>query len=80
MCTKMQSEQASQLLGASMLYEGRRYAVLDGKAFCADQHGTDVWHGWPVGWIEVDEPLRRRLISSGQVRKRQIDRYWDGHE
>ena len=37
------------LLDGSELVESRRYAVYDGKAYCAREDRPDVWHGHPVG-------------------------------
>ena len=44
-----------QLLEESELVGNRRYAVYEGRAYCAQQHGDDRWHGYPVGWVRVPE-------------------------
>ena len=36
-----------------------RYATDGRRAFCAYSHDVDKWHGFPVGWKEVPEQLRR---------------------
>ena len=37
-----------------------RFVFHEGKAYCAKEHRADVWHGYPVGWIEVPAELRNR--------------------
>ena len=39
------AEQAQELLSSSAVFGNKRYAVFQGQAFCAQQHGCDVWHG-----------------------------------
>lgn len=67
---------ARQLLEGSELQGGKRYAVHGGRAYCAQDNGADVWHGYPVGWVDVPEPLRRRWLREGRVQRREIKRHW----
>ena len=67
---------AQELLEGSVLDGNKRYAVHEGRAYCAQQHREDVWHGYPVGWVEVPEYLRRRWLRGDAVNRREIGRYW----
>ena len=67
---------AERLLEESELSDNARYAVHEGRAYCARQHGNDVWHGYPIGWEEVPESLRRRWLKEKRVQRRDINRYW----
>ena len=69
---------AERLLEDSETSGNVRYAVHEGRAYCARKHGDDVWHGYPLGWEEVPESLRRRWVREGRVRRRDINRYWQG--
>lgn len=61
-----------------MLVGQKRFAVLDGRAFCAQDDGIGGWHGYPVGWKEVPSRLRTRWEKrENRVRKKDIDRFWD---
>ena len=55
----------------------KRYAVSEGQAFCAQQHGCDVWHGYPIGWVAVPVGIRKQWLDAGRVRRRDIQRNWD---
>lgn len=68
---------AQALLSNSVLVGSKRYAVHKGKAYCALQHGNDLWHGYPVGWVEVPETLRRRWISQNRLRRQDVRKHWD---
>jgi hypothetical protein len=70
-------EIAQRLLNESELAGDTRYAVHGGKAYCARQHRPDIWHGYPVGWHRVPEPLRRKWIDEDRVRRREIRMHWD---
>ncbi len=39
---------AKQLLEESVLWEGKRYAVHVGKAYYAQEHQPNRWHGYPA--------------------------------
>ena len=38
----------------------------------------DAWHGYPVGWKEVPENLRRKWRKANLLRKKDIKDHWDG--
>ena len=65
------------LLEESELVGNKRYAVYEGRAYCAQQDGNDRWHGYPVGWVEVPERLRRRWLNEDRLRRRDIRNHWD---
>ena len=71
-------ETARRLLSDSEPVGDKRYAVHEGKAYCAQEHRADAWHGYPVGWREVPESLRRTWRRQGRVRRRDIEKHWDG--
>ena len=54
----------------------RRYGIWEGRAFCAVEHVAGEWHGWPVGWKEVPEPLRRAWRGERLLSRRQLNKYW----
>ena len=70
-------ERAQQLLSSSEVFGNKRYAVSEGQAFCAQQHGCDVWHGYPVGWVAVPVAIRKQWLDAGRVRRRDIQRNWN---
>ncbi len=79
LCEAEVRPQAQDLLETSILWEdGRRYAVYEGMAYCAQESGGK-WHGYPVGWREVPQKLALRLRREGLVSKRQLDRFWRSH-
>lgn len=53
-----------------------RFAVHEGRAFCARPHTERAWHGFPVGWREVPVSLRRKWKAEGRVSRRDLKRYW----
>ena len=59
LCTEVGVEQAQQLLNESVLVGEKRYAVYQGRPYCAQAH-EGVWHGYPIGWVEVPAKLRTR--------------------
>lgn len=70
---------AKQLLEESVLWEGKRYAVHDEKAYCAHEHQPNRWHGYPVGWIEVPPKLVFQWRKEGRISKRSKKRFWETH-
>lgn len=70
---------AVELLRHSILWEGQRYAIHEGKAYCAQEHAPNKWHGYPVGWQEVPPKLCRRLIEEGRLTKRDKKKFWEKH-
>ena len=71
------AEVAARLLLTSELGGTKRYAVFEGRAFCAQQHAADVWHGYPVGWVSVPASIRKLWVGAGAVQRRDIKRHWD---
>ncbi len=73
------AEQARRLLGNSILYKKKRYGVWEGRGYCAQSTlgQLDEWHGYPVGWSEVDPAVRKQFINEGRLTKRDVKRYWD---
>ena len=74
---EIDSELAQRLLADSEADGDVRYAVHDRRAYCARQHGPDLRHGYPVGWIRVPERLRRKWLDEQRVRRRDIRTHWD---
>jgi hypothetical protein len=70
---------AERLLQDSIVWDEQRYAIYEGKAFCAQEHLPRRWHGYPVGWKEVPAKLVRRLIEEGRLTKRDRKKYWETH-
>lgn len=68
---------AQQLLEHSELEGQARYAVYEGRAYCARQHGNDLWHGYPIGWSEVPPGIRTHWEREGRVTRRDIKKHWD---
>ena len=68
---------AAELLAGSELVEARRYAVYGGKAYCAQEHRSGVWHGYPIGWKEVPPALRVRWRRQQLVKNRDVRQNWD---
>src|SRR5262245_3249369 len=58
----------------------KRYATDGSRAFCAQPHRPDVFHGYPVGWKEVPEEIRNNWVRADRVKRRTIARYWDRSE
>jgi len=70
---------ASQLLEESVLWEGKRYAIHQGKAYCAQEHEPNRWHGYPIGWLEVPSKLTLQWIREQRLSKRERKKYWETH-
>lgn len=67
---------AQALLSGSVAVGNKRYAVHDGRAYCAHEHGGDVWHGYPVGWVAVPESLRRAWLAEGRLQRQDMRKNW----
>jgi hypothetical protein len=78
-CEREVRPHAARLLAESRLCGEKRYAVFEGKAFCAQQHGPDVWHGYPIGWAEVPAKLALEFQKAGLVSKRDRKKYKETH-
>jgi len=70
---------AQTLLEQSLQVGDKRYALHEGKAYCGQAEAEDVWHGYPVGWMEVPEPVIRQWITEGRLTRRQVKRHWENH-
>jgi hypothetical protein len=70
---------AAALLSESVFWEGKRYAVRMGKAYCAQEHSPNRWHGYPVGWQAVPPKLAWQWIRNGVLRKHDFKKYWEAH-
>ena len=68
---------ARRLLSDSEPVGDKRYAVHEGRAYCAQEHRADAWHGYPVGWREVPESLHRTWLAQGRLRKQDVRKHWD---
>ena len=68
---------AQELLEKSESLEGNRYAIHQGRAYRAQQHDTDAWHGYPVGWVEVPEKLRTKWLDEGYLQRKNIREHWN---
>ncbi len=71
--------EAASLLSSSVTWEGKRYAVFQGRAYCAQEHSPNRWHGYPVGWVEVPAKLARRWIREAKLTNHDRKRYWESH-
>jgi hypothetical protein len=78
-CERAVRPHAARLLDESVLIGDKRYAVFEGKAFCAQEHSPDRWHGYPVGWAEVPAKLALQWQKDGLVSKRDRKKYKEGH-
>lgn len=79
LCEREVRPHAQRLLERSELVGNKRYAVFDGKAYCANEHSAGHWHGYPVGWVEVPAVLVLRWIRERRITKRDKKRYWESH-
>ena len=70
---------SADLLRTSVFWEGKRYAVHGGRAYCAQEHSPNRWHGYPVGWVEVPSKLARQWIRDGDLRNHDRKKYWEAH-
>ncbi len=62
------------MLAGSEAVGRKRYAEHGGRAYCAQEHRADTWHGYPVCWREVPESLRDKWIKAGRLRRRDVKR------
>lgn len=67
---------AQELLEGSVAVGAARYSAWQGRAFCAREHRTGLWHGYPVAWHEVPPSVREEWVRSGIVVKSQIRKNW----
>ena len=79
LCNEDMRSLAQQLLDTSELVGDKRYACHEGKAYCAQEHRSDCWHGYPVGWKEVPPTLVLKWTKADLVKRQDIRRYWESH-
>src|SRR6266498_794827 len=68
--------EAQELLNTSVAIGSVRYATSNGKAFCAREHRTGMWHGYPVSWREVPALVRQNWEREGVVKRSDIRNNW----
>ena len=64
--------EAARLLQKSETIGKKRYNVHNGKAYCAQSQGGDLWHGYPVPWSEVPYSIRKKWRDNGLVKRREM--------
>jgi len=69
---------AEQLLEGSLLEGTKRYATDGVRAYCAQEHLADRWHGYPIGWEEVPPKIRAGLVEREGVSNRSVRQHWRG--
>jgi hypothetical protein len=79
MCKTETIAQAQALLEKSLIDGKQRFATDGERAFKGAEHGPNQWHGWPVGWKEVPDMLRRQWIQEGRVKRNSVRLYWHDH-
>jgi hypothetical protein len=62
------------LLAESDLVGNKRYATDGEAAYCAQGHGANKWHGYPVDWEEVPPRLVAKWIAAERVERRTVRR------
>lgn len=68
-CDQAVRPHAPTLLNDSEPDGDKRFAIFEGRAFCAQEHQAGKWHGYPVGWKEVPSRIRRVWRESGKLQK-----------
>ncbi len=66
---ELDREAVKTLLRESVPWEKQRYVCKDGRFYCAKEHAKGRWHGHPVSWREVPEPIRREWLREGRIRR-----------
>jgi len=79
LCLETDIARAQTLLDTSLPDKKHRYATDGERAFAGMEHAPNEWHGWPIGWKEVPEPLRRQWEHAGTVKRRHFARHWHQH-
>ena len=77
LCRFTASALAQAILDASAAWEGKRYSTHEGRAFCGQEHAPGRWHGYPVGWKEVPEPLRSSWLKEGRISRKNVREFWE---
>lgn len=55
---------------------GKRYATDGCRAYCAQAHRTDTWHGYPEQWRQVPERIWRGWLRDEVITKKCLKEYW----
>ena len=74
LCPDMPKDLARELLKGSVAHGRKRYACHEGRAYCAQCHGGDCWHGYPVAWREVPPDIVKAWIDEHKVTRQQVKR------
>lgn len=79
LCPKWAHNEAQSLLQDSVatLKGNRRYATINGVAFCGQEHRPGIWHGYPIGWEEVPTKILKQWVRDGKVTRKQVRDSWD---
>lgn len=62
------------LLLESELVGQKRYATDGERAYCAQQHVPNRWHGYPVNWDEVPPSVIAKWVAADKVQRKAIRR------
>ena len=71
-----------ELLQSSVKDGEKRFNFDNGIAYAAQCHGiepntgTELWHGYPIPWVEVPPKIRNTWIKENRVRNRQMKKTW----
>ncbi len=79
LCEREVRPLAEVLLLKSVIWKEKRYAVHEGRAYCAQEHSPNRWHGYPVGWVEVPPKLVNQWMADGSLTKRDRKKYREAH-
>ena len=78
LCPRDMKRTAENLLQDGEAVDGKRYAVHEGRARCAQKHGDDIRHGYPIGWSETPKSLRHAWVGQGRLRRQYVRKHWNG--
>jgi hypothetical protein len=78
LCPSWSHSQAPKLLEDSVQSSkgNRRYATLNGVAFCGHEHSSGKWHGHPIGWEEVPPNVWKLWVKEGKITRKQVQDSW----
>lgn len=57
-----------------------RYNHFRGRAYAARRRTDGSWYGYPVGFREVPQPIWRRWVAEGALRRAEVQRWWSLEE
>lgn len=76
LCPLWSRSLAQELLNESDAHpdasKNSRYATCRGVAFEARPHGSEEWHGCPVGWNEVPPSILNKWLREKKVRRSDV--------